>query len=172
MWTITAQIHLCSQTANHGCAVRLAFDNPLGALFTTYPVLSVLLKDLEHKIRVRANALLRMLQQRFRTRTCTEDRALYHILVKTFDCQELTRSIRNRRRNIQSENDKSAPKPQALGTRAYEASRMDQANGAPLAQGGGSANTGGHGEEDLSADHQLLCQIGNCLQLDAVSTTA
>lgn len=43
---------------------------------------------------------------------------------------------------------------------------MDHSNG--LAAGGG-ANTG-PGEEGLSADHQLLCQIGNCLQLDAVST--
>lgn len=60
---------------------------------------------------------------------------------------------------------------QALGTRAYEASRIDHSNGVPpLALGGGATNTGGHhGDEGLSADHQLLCQIGNCLQLDAVS---
>ena len=62
----------------------------------------------------------------------------------------------------------SSPLSQALATRAYEASRMDHSNG--LAVGGGTANTGGHGEEGLSADHQLLCQIGNCLQLDAVNT--
>lgn len=46
---------------------------------------------------------------------------------------------------------------------------MDHSNGVPLALGGGASNTGGqNGEEGLSADHQLLCQIGNCLQLDAV----
>ncbi|CAM9387937.1 unnamed protein product, partial [Ectocarpus sp. 13 AM-2016] len=56
----------------------------------------------------------------------------------------------------------------ALGTRAYEASRMDHSNGAPLALSGGATTTGGHGEEGLSADHQLLCQIGNCLQLETV----
>ncbi|CAM9159942.1 unnamed protein product [Pylaiella littoralis] len=57
----------------------------------------------------------------------------------------------------------------ALGTRAYEASRVDHSNGALLARGGGTTTTGGHhGEEGFSADHQLLCQIGNCLQLDAV----
>jgi len=45
---------------------------------------------------------------------------------------------------------------------------MEHSNG--LAVGGGTTNTSGPGEEGLSADHQLLCQIGNCLQLDAVST--
>lgn len=45
---------------------------------------------------------------------------------------------------------------------------MDHSNG--LVVGGGTTNTSGSGEEGLSADHQLLCQIGNCLQLDAVST--
>lgn len=64
-----------------------------------------------------------------------------------------------------------AAKRQALGTRAYEASRMDHtnANAMPTPLGGGGNNAGGNGEEGLSADHQLLCQIGNCLQLEAVS---
>lgn len=46
---------------------------------------------------------------------------------------------------------------------------MDHTNGASLALGGGATTTGGAGEEGLSADHQLLCQIGNCLQLETVS---
>lgn len=91
-----------------------------------------------------------------------------------FGCQDLARPIPNRRRRIPTEyqNFLTTHQSQALGTRAYEASRMDQSNGAPLALGGGATKTGGHGEEGLSPDHQLLCQIGNCLQLDAVSTTA
>lgn len=55
---------------------------------------------------------------------------------------------------------------QALGTHAYEASQDNP--GAALIAGGG-AGAPGLDEEGLSADHQLLCQIGNCLQLDAVS---
>lgn len=58
---------------------------------------------------------------------------------------------------------------QALGTRAYESSRTDnQSTGAPISGAGGLTIAGGAGEEGLSADHQLLCQIGNCLQLDTV----
>lgn len=60
---------------------------------------------------------------------------------------------------------------QALGTRAYETSREEQqstAGARTIAGGGGGAVGAGLGEEELSADHQLLCQIGNCLQLDAV----
>lgn len=55
---------------------------------------------------------------------------------------------------------------QALGTRAYEASRTEAA---AVSVTGVGANSGAHAEERLSADHQLLCQIGNCLQLNAVS---
>lgn len=59
---------------------------------------------------------------------------------------------------------------QALGTRAYEASRLeDQTASAALAVVGGGVNAVPLGDGGLSADHQLLCQIGNCLQLDAVS---
>lgn len=58
---------------------------------------------------------------------------------------------------------------QALGTRAYEASRIEsQSTAAPISGAGALASAGGLGEEGLSADHQLLCQIGNCLQLDTV----
>lgn len=61
---------------------------------------------------------------------------------------------------------------QALGTRAYEESRgekQQQPAGAPISGAVGLTTTaGGPGEEGLSADHQLLCQIGNCLQLDTV----
>lgn len=57
----------------------------------------------------------------------------------------------------------------ALGTRAYEASRIEsQSTAAPISGAGALASAGGLGEEGLSADHQLLCQIGNCLQLDTV----
>ena len=58
---------------------------------------------------------------------------------------------------------------QALGTRAYESSRIEsQSTAAPISGAGGLTSAGGSGEEGLSADHQLLCQIGNCLQLDTV----
>lgn len=55
---------------------------------------------------------------------------------------------------------------QALGTRAYEASQDNP--GTALIAGSGTG-AGGVDEDELSADYQLLCQIGNCLQLDSVS---
>lgn len=56
---------------------------------------------------------------------------------------------------------------QALATRAYEASQ--DAPGAVVATTVGGTTAGTHSQGTLSADHELLCQIGNCLQLDEVS---
>lgn len=58
-----------------------------------------------------------------------------------------------------------SPREQALGTHAYEAS---QEGGGCAPAAGTGAGQAGVSEGELSADYQLLCQIGNCLQLDTV----
>ncbi|CAM9110838.1 unnamed protein product [Choristocarpus tenellus] len=56
-----------------------------------------------------------------------------------------------------------------LSTRAYECPAVDSHNlGTAMVTTGGVGGTGNTGDGVLSADHQLMCQIGNCLQLDMV----